>query len=161
MKSEIVYSTSFTVLLCVPFLYVTADQVLFANQVLFAEIDWSTVITSVAAALTPIGAAIVAAARWMVGRLESEADKQRTHEKDREARIQSIIKDFREDLKGDREERQNTTELLLDLHGRNVETMGSLAGKVGELSLAIHELRGELIYKEDRPGRPPSSVKPK
>ena len=122
-------------------------------MMIIADVNWDTVMASAGAVLTAVGAAVAGMLKLFLGHLDKREEKQQVHETGIMDRVEKLGERFDVAVRDFRVEQRETIKTLLDIQGETVKAVGILSQKVGELGIAINELRIEVGHKADRPDR--------
>ena len=121
---------------------------------LFADIEWATVATTAVSILTVVGGGFGWLVNAMLSHLKTQREEQRHHETGIMTRIEAVTGRFdataREIQTEMRKESRETISTLLKIQSETVEAVADLSGRVGELGIALNELRTEVGRKADK-----------
>ncbi len=125
---------------------------------MFSDADTPGILAAATAAVLAVMGAFGGGIAYLLRRRDTEAAAQRLHEEKQTDRFEKLAnrqeETARELFDITRKEAREMADRTMALQKETIQTMATVAGRVGELSKAIEELRYELSHKQDVPGRP-------
>jgi hypothetical protein len=142
------------------------------TPIVFADTDWSTVVTAAVAAFLTVATTIGGGIGWLLNWRSKQEDKERKYSTEMMTRFEALVgkvesistefrtanRDMAKDFQGTatslakeaRTESREVMKTLLNIQSEAVEAVGGLATEVRALGMALNELRLELDRKQDK-----------